>query len=161
LTGIDLDLCELLEAAQEIAPTLSGVKYTDPRLSMLRAAAERFGNRVELLYGCDEMLLEGLIAGAKGAVGSTYNFAMPIYRRVLAGFEGGDLDEARRWQDRAASMIEVILRHGGNAAIKATMSLTGVDCGPVRLPQVTVEGQALEALREELDALGFFGWIAR
>lgn len=161
LTGIDLDLCDLLEAAQETAPTLAGVKYTDPDLSMLRAAAERFGDRFELLYGCDEMLLEGLIAGAKGAVGSTYNFAMPIYRRVLAGFEGGDMEQARLWQDRAASMIEVILRNGGNAAIKATMSLTGVDCGPVRLPQVTVEGRALEALRAELDALGFFGWIAQ
>ncbi len=34
----------------------------------------RFGDDVTLLFGSDEMLLSGLVGGAHGAAGSTYNF---------------------------------------------------------------------------------------
>lgn len=159
LTGVELDLIDLLDAARDRAPTLAGVKFTDPRLHELQAAAAHYGEALDLLFGCDEMLLEGLVAGAAGAVGSTYNFGMPIYRRVLDAYGGGDLEQARLWQGRAVEMIRVILRHGGNAAIKATMRLAGHDCGPTRLPQVALGGAAEASLRTALDRIGFFGWI--
>jgi len=31
-------------------------------------------NKYDMLYGRDEMLLSALVIGAKGAVGSTYNY---------------------------------------------------------------------------------------
>ena len=40
-------------------------------------------NKYNMLWGVDEALLSGLIAGADGAVGSTYNYAAPLYNKIL------------------------------------------------------------------------------
>ncbi len=158
LSGVALDVPAFLELALQRIRTLAGLKYTEPKVFEFQACVERFGARIDCLFGADEMLLSGLAAGAHGAVGSTYNFAAPLYRRLIAAFERGDLEAARREQARSVEMVRVILRHNGNAGLKATMKLIGLDCGPSRLPQVTVGGTELEALRAELDAIGFFDW---
>lgn len=102
------------------------------------------------------MLLSGLAGGADGAVGSTYNFAAPLYRRVIAAFERGDVAEARRCQGEAVAMVNVLLSYRGHAGLKAAMGLRGLDCGPTRLPNVSLRPEEVESLRRDLDAVGFF-----
>jgi len=104
------------------------------------------------------MLLSGLAVGVRGAIGSTYNFAAPLFRRMIQAFERGDLAEARRCQLLAVEMVQVIRRFGVMAGLKASMNLVGPDCGPVRLPLVTLdEGQTAD-LRRRLETIGFFEW---
>ena len=55
------------------------------------------------------MLLAGLTMGAQGAVGSTYNFLGPVYRRVIESFERGDLPAAREQQLIATRIVHDIL----------------------------------------------------
>jgi len=38
--------------------------------------------------------------GCTGAVGSTYNYMAPEYHRMIAAFEKGDLETARKHQVR-------------------------------------------------------------
>lgn len=102
--------------------------------------------RFNLLFGCDEMLLAALALGLKGAVGSTYNYAAPLYHRLLAAFEKGDLAGARALQLKSVEMVGVLQRYGVLAAGKAVMSFRGVQCGPVRPPL----RQLGESKREEL-----------
>ncbi len=104
------------------------------------------------------MLLSALTIGINGAVGSTYNFAAPLYRRLIDAADRGDLAEAAKCQSRAVAMIDVINRCGGFAAQKAIMDLIGMPCGPPRLPQSSMTAAEIEQLRRELDAIGFFGW---
>ena len=40
------------------------------------------------------LLLAGLVGGAHGAVGTTYSFAAPLYRRILNAFRRGEIDKA-------------------------------------------------------------------
>jgi N-acetylneuraminate lyase len=99
------------------------------------------------------MMLSGLVGGARGAVGSTYNFAAPLFRRVIAAFEQSDLALATAKQRRAARMIECILRPAGRGGLKAAMAALGCDCGPNRLPIVTAterDRQSIEAAFVEL-----------
>lgn len=105
------------------------------------------------------MLLPALSVGARGAIGSTYNFAAPLYLRLLAAFDGGDLCEARACQARAIAMIQSLQRFGGLPAFKATMQLIDVDCGPVRLPLEALTVQRIDTLRHELEKLCFFDWL--
>ena len=35
--------------------------------------------RFNLLYGRDEIPLAGLVTGANGAIGSTFNYSAPVY----------------------------------------------------------------------------------
>ena len=158
LTGVELELVSFLAEARERLPTLAGVKYTSTAVHELQACLAEHGRELELLYGVDEMLLAGLCAGARAAVGSTYNFAAPLYRGLLDAFARGDLETARRAQARSVALVRTVVRHGGNAALKAVMKLVGLDCGPARVPLARIGPETLEELRAELEALGFFDW---
>src|SRR6185503_10202657 len=110
-------------------------------------------------WGCDEFLLAAVALGATGAVGSTYNFAAPIYHRVLSSFAAGDLGSARLEQFRAVQVIQILVRHGFIASTKAVMAMLGVDVGPARLPHPHLSSEQTTALQSELEKLGFFDWI--
>jgi len=157
-TGVRLDMAELLRGAGDAVPALAGIKFSEADPRAFAACSGVGDGRYDVLWGSDETLLEGLSAGATAAIGSTYCFAAPAYREVIAAHGRGDLETARRWQARAARMVDIHLRHGGLPAFKATMRLVGVDCGPVRLPLRALSPGAVEALRAELEEIGFFDW---
>ena len=157
LSNAHIDVVKLLEASGERLPSLVGVKYSSSTVYEMQACTAVAGGRYNLLFGTDEMLLSGLVAGAHGAVGSTYNFAMPLYSRVVAAYEAGDIAEAQRYQALAAQMVRHVLPYG-NPALKSMMSFIGLDCGPSRLPQTSLTvGQEAE-LRAKMEEIGFFDW---
>jgi N-acetylneuraminate lyase len=158
LTGVDVRIIELLAHVGDRLPTLRGVKFSSAELDDLVECMERFGDRYELLFGADEMLLAGLAAGATAAVGSTYNFAAPLYNEVIASFQRGDMDRARSMQSISARMIRAILRYPVHPGLKATMRLAGVDCGPPRLPLKPLTDEQCAALERELRSTGILEW---
>lgn len=158
LTGVDLNMPEFLEAASERVPSLAGIKYSDRDLDELQQCAQFDEARFEVLFGVDEMLHGGLRAGACGAVGTTYNFAAPLYRRIIHHHQAGDDDSAAFWQERAVLMVETIFRECGWPGFKAMMALTGVDCGGQRLPLRKAAPEDVEAMRRALEEIGFFEW---
>ena len=158
LSGFHVDGRSLLDALAARTPNLAGIKFTSPQIHEFQSCVDTYGDQMDVLYGCDEMLLAGACVGAHGAVGSTYNFAAPLYTRILAAVARGDLASARVDQARSVEMVRVLVEHGGAPAIKATMGLCGFDCGPVRAPQRNLTAETLASLRRELDALGFFDW---
>lgn len=159
VTGVTVGMLDFLRVASERIPTLTGIKYTAPTAFDMQSCLEYADRRFDVLHGVDEMLLTGIVAGAGGAVGSTYNYAAPLYRREVDAFLRGDLQEARLWLGRVVEAIRVILRHGGLAGQKAVMAMIGLDCGPTRLPVPPLTGQEFAALREELSKMGYFDWI--
>ncbi len=159
LSGVRFDMVEFLRRGQASIPTLRGIKFSDSALHDMQACVEFDGGRYDILFGVDEMLLGGLAFGARGAVGSTFNFAAPLYRQIVAAFDRGDLTEASRLQFLAAEMVRVMLRNGGRGSLKAAMALIGADCGHSRLPTVTCTPAQRVKMKKELAALGFFDWI--
>jgi N-acetylneuraminate lyase len=115
-----------------------------------------------MLFGSDEMLLSGLVVGAHGAVGSTYNFAAPLYNRIIAAFKRDDIKEARRLQGLSVKMIQPLNKHGSlnsnSPSLKAMMKLVGLDCGPMRLPHIALSPDKVGALRRDMEEIGFFEW---
>jgi N-acetylneuraminate lyase len=158
-TGVCLDLLELFQRGPDRIPTLAGAKYTATTVGEFQALVAYAGGRFDFLYGCDDMLLSGLAAGARGAVGTTYNYATPLFQRLIGAFQAGDMAAARNLQTQAISMCRILLPYGGIPASKAIMKFLGVDCGPVRLPLVQLSPAAEQSLKAELDAVGFFDWI--
>ncbi len=162
VTGVTIPAADFLQAAADKIPNLAGVKFTDENL-MDYAACVRFeGGRFDVVFGRDEILLAGLALGAQGAIGSTYNYAAPIYHRAIAAFKRGDLAAAQEAQGKANAMIGVLLRFGGSPAVgKAFMRLVGLDCGTARLPLRPLGEAQAEALRAEAEALGFFDFASK
>jgi N-acetylneuraminate lyase len=161
MTGVNFPMALFLEAAEKQIPTLAGIKFTHEDLMDYVRAAGACGGKYDLLFGRDEILLAGLALGAKGAVGSTYNFAAPLYHQIMKSFTAGDLPMAQALQRRAISMISLLQRYGGLAAGKAIMKFIGLDCGPVRLPMRTITAEAERRLRADLEVIGFFEFSNR
>jgi N-acetylneuraminate lyase len=158
ITSVGLDLVDFIRIARKRIPTFGGIKYTAPTVHEYMACVAEAGDDLDILWGVDEMLLCGLAAGAKGAVGSTYNYAAPVYRHIIDAFERGNLDEAREWQARSVEMIRRILDAGGLSAQKAVMQLIGQDCGPTRLPLPQLSKDQIERMGARLREIGYFEW---
>lgn len=161
MTGVNIPAADFLLRARDCIPNLAGGKFTHEDLMDYGNASAVEGGRYAILFGRDEILLAGLSLGAIGAVGSTYNYAAPLFLRLIAAFERGDLDAARRAQTQAREFISAVGRHGGLAAGKLAMKLIGVDCGPVRLPLRHPSAEQERSLREALEAIGFFEYCSR
>jgi N-acetylneuraminate lyase len=160
LTGLTLSMPEFLERGPARIPSLAGLKFTNSDLLAYQHCLRAGGGRFDVPYGTDEWLLAALVLGATGAVGSTYNFAAPIYHRLMTALGRGDLAAAREEQYRSAQLVGILARRGFAGSAKAVMRMLGVPVGPTRLPLANPTPAQEAELRGELTAAGFFDWIA-
>lgn len=158
ITGVDFDLHALLTQAAKELPELNGVKYTSQSIHEFQACKAHFADQFDLLYGCDEMLLCGLGAGANGAVGSTYNFAPGLYRRMIEAYRQGENEAARELQLLSVEMVQAFVRYPALPAQKAIMEMVGLPVGPPRLPWRDLTAQEKKTLESDLKKIGFFEW---
>lgn len=161
MTGIGISAAEFLACADGRIPSLAGIKFTHEDLDDYEAARQFAGGRYDILFGRDEILLSGLNLGATGAVGSTYNFAAPLYSRIMRALHSNDLTSARHNQANSQAFIDIMNRYGGLAAGKSIMKLIGVDCGPVRLPLAALTPEQEKNFHAELKAIGFLDYACR
>ena len=159
LTGINHPPSEFLARAAGRIPNLAGIKFTSSNLMEYQLCRAFRDGAFDLPYGFDEIMLGALALGATGAVGSGFNFAAPIYQRLLKSFAAGDLAAARREQLRGVQLVQVLARYGYMGAAKAVIKILGVDVGPARLPNGNPSAEQVAALRGELEQLGFFDWL--
>lgn len=159
LSGVSVDMLEFLKQAEQSIPTLAGIKYTTPLIHEYQACLNYKDNKYDILYGTDEMLLSALSVGAKGYIGSTYNFMAPLFIQLRASFDQGDLNEAKNLQMKSVEIVRVIVKYGGLSAQKVIMKLLGIDCGPLRLPLQTLQTEEEKSLEKDLRKIGFFKTI--
>jgi N-acetylneuraminate lyase len=159
MTGLTLLPSEFLAQAADRIPNLAGIKFTSSNLMEYQLCRDSHGGRFDIPFGFDEMMLGALAFGATGAVGSSFNFAAPIYNRLIAAFHCGDLISAREEQMRSVRTIQKLAARGYMGAAKATMKMLGVDVGPARLPCGSLNEAQTQALRSDLDQMGFFEWV--
>jgi N-acetylneuraminate lyase len=159
LTGVSFSMPDFLAQGSARIPTLAGIKFTNPDLMAYQFVLRSNNGAWDVPFGLDEHLLGALAMGARGAVGSGYNFAAPIYTRLLHAFSAGDLAGAREEQFRGAQLVHALSSFGYMGAAKALMEMLGVPVGPARLPNTNPTAEQKKALRGILEAIGFFEWI--
>jgi N-acetylneuraminate lyase len=158
LTGVSLPMDRFLVEGGPRIPNLAGIKFTNPDLISYRRCLDVADGRFDLPWGVDEALLGALATGARGGVGSTYNWAPKLYADLMAAFERGDLSEARRLQSISIAMVDAIASTSYMGTAKALMGRLGVPVGPVRPPLVNPTVDQVDALLVRLRALGFEEW---
>ena len=161
MTGVTVETDAFLDIAKEHLPGFVGVKFTNQDDDLLQRCMANTSVKADMLFGTDERLIEGLGFGCVGAVGSTYNFASPLYLRIIDSFNRGDMESANEDQARSLQMIKRMYQSGFAAACKAAMGFAGVDCGPVRPPIDRICAENLVSLRKDLEAMGFFDWAIK
>jgi N-acetylneuraminate lyase len=159
LTNVVFSMPEFLDRAAARIANFAGIKFTNPDLMAFQLCLRAAGDRFDILWGVDEYLLAAMSLGCRGGVGSGYNFAAPIYQRMLQHFAKGDLAAAREEQFRGVLLVRLLASYGYMGAAKAVMTMLGVDVGPPRLPNAALSPEQTERLRGELERLGFFAWV--
>jgi N-acetylneuraminate lyase len=156
MTGVRLKMSDFLYQARFRIPNLQGLKYSNDDLLELQECVRLDHGAFDVLFGSDECLLAGLCLGIRGAVGSTYNFAAPVYQRLMKAFENHDLEAARAEQGKSIDLIKTLNSFGFLAASKCVMAMLGVDCGPVRPPVRNLTSEQRRTLWDRLSALDVF-----
>jgi len=161
MTGVCLPMERFLLEAPARIPNLAGIKFTNPDLVSYRRSLDAAGGRFDLPWGVDEALLAALATGARGGVGSTYNWAPALYVDLIRAFNLGDLTEARRLQSVSIAMIDAIAGTGFMGTAKALMGRLGVPVGPARAPLGNPTADLVDALVVRLGESGFSQWGAK
>lgn len=153
LTGVNISMYDLLQAVEAVGiPNFVGIKYTHEDFMDFLSCLTYQNEKYDMLWGRDENLLSALILGTKGGVGSTYNYAAPLYLDLIKAYEAGDFAKARTLQQRSIDMIRLLGKYGGIATGKAYMKLVGQNCGEFRLPIKNMSAEQFEAFKRDTEA---------
>lgn len=155
LTGGNYAMIDLLVEIDGLIPTFKGIKYTHEDFMDFLSCINYNHGKYNMLWGRDENMLSSLALGCQAAVGSTYNYAAPLYHDLIAAFDNGDLIQANALQQKSIDMIRLLGKYGGIATGKAYMKLVDLDCGQFRLPIANMSADSFESFKQEVEALGF------
>lgn len=161
LTGVGTPMIDLLQAIHGRMPSFAGIKYTHEDFMDYLSCIHFERGRYNMLWGRDENMLPALSLGAPGAVGSTYNYAAPLYLDLLSAYASGDLATARQLQQQSIDMIRLLGKYGGIATGKAFMRLVGMDCGGFRLPVRNMSDAQYESFVRDTEIVGFRSFCSR
>lgn len=156
--GAYLPMLELLKAVDGRIPNFAGIKYTYESLYEYNQCRLYAGGKFDMLHGQDETILPSLAqGGAQGGIGGTTNYNGRELVGIIDAWNKGDLETARERQNFAQAVINVICHYRGNiVAGKRIMKLIGFDLGPNRVPFQNMTDQEETAMKQELEAIGFF-----
>lgn len=157
ITGSNLPLVDFLQIMLEEVPTFAGVKFTNENLYEFKRCID-LSDRIQMLFGKDEILLGALAMGAEAGIGTTYNYLPRIYQGVIEAFDAGKMEEARHWMTLSHRAVAISCRYG-LPSIKTFMKFAGIDVGPMRLPVNRLSVEQENAFRKELSAAGLDPYI--
>lgn len=110
-----------------------GIKYTSNDFFTLEQCKTNFPDKI-VYNGYDEMCLCGLMMGADGAIGSTYNFMADKFVKIRNLFNAGNISGAQAVQKEANRIITVLCQVGVMAGEKEVLNQLGFDFGHCRKP---------------------------
>lgn len=161
LTEVYFSMFNLLRQIHGKIPNFAGIKFTHEDFMDFSQCVAFENEKYDILWGRDECWLSALAAGAKGAVGSTFNYAAPLYHQITEAFENGDLKKAQKLQLMSIEMINLLSKYGGIAVGKSYMKLIGMDLGDFRLPIKNPGPTEFEAFSKDVASIGFFDYCSR
>jgi N-acetylneuraminate lyase len=156
LTGQNLSLPQLLELLD--IPGVAGLKFSDANLFVLkRILLER--PAVIAFNGNDELLCPGLLYGAHGGIGLTYNLFPELFVRLYEAVQCGDWRRAMALQDSFQPFLGVAINHGIFAVLNLLMREKGF--GPFCTRRPRVELSAAQAKQFHAEADGYLALIEK
>ncbi len=153
LSGCNVSMLDFLKEAAPYISNLAGVKYTHEDFMDFLSCIHFMEGKYEMMWGRDENMLSALILGSRSAVGSTFNYAAPIYLRLIEAYDKGDFVSARKFQQQSIDMIMLLGKYGGIATGKAYMRYIGFECGQFRSPVKNMEDDKYERFKEDVKSL--------
>lgn len=146
-SGVELsfdDISELLKHENII-----GVKHTSSDYFKLQMMKSAFPDKY-FFNGYDEMCACGLISGADGAIGSTFNFMAEKFVAMKKEFDNGNIAKVQKIQNDANIIISALCKVGVMQGEKAMLDLMGFDFGICREPFGQLDENQIKYLKETI-----------
>ena len=112
-------------------------------------------DKIKVVNGPDETLLQGLSAGCVGGIGTTYNVMLPWYKKIYECYQAGQMKEALEVQKRADKVINVIIKYKAIQSVKAALNVMGYDVGNATYPMTQYTPAEMQKIFDEMVAAGF------
>lgn len=144
LTGVNLSIQQFETLFEN--EKIIGIKYTAADFYLLERIRKAFPNKL-ILSGFDEMLIQAVVSGVDGAIGSTYNVNGRRAREIFKLAQQGHIQEAYAIQHETNDIIEQILALGIYPTLKAILSTKGIEAGEVKRPLSPLNDEALETVQ--------------
>lgn len=136
---------EFVTKAREQVPQLIGLKHSSHNLYHLREFV-RAG--LTCFMGSGQMMLPAMTLGAVGCIDGPLCMAPELWLELWQAYRNGELERARKTQERASKVIDLVWKHGNPRVEKAVLSWRlGIECGNPRPPRFPfTEDQRSEVL---------------
>ncbi|MBO5934510.1 MAG: N-acetylneuraminate lyase [Clostridia bacterium] len=110
-----------------------GFKHTSSDFFTLERVKAKYPEKIAL-NGFDEMFLGGIVMGADGGIGSTYNFMANKFVKIMELVKEGKIEEAREIQHDINKVVETLFSIELMPAQKEVLNQLGFDFGNCRKP---------------------------
>jgi len=134
-----------------------GLKYTIFDYYGMRRICELNDGDINVINGPDQTLLCGLVMGADGGIGTTYNVMPDWFCELYAAYRGGDLPTAQQLQYKIDRVITIMRKYNAVSCAKESFRFRGIDAGEAAYPGRTFSAEESAAIRAELKAAGVTG----
>jgi 4-hydroxy-tetrahydrodipicolinate synthase len=104
--------------------------------------------------GDDVATLPQLSVGAHGVISVAAHVCAPAMRRLVDSYVGGDVAAASALHRRLLPVFKALFMTANPIAVKAAVTMLGLDVGSPRLPLVPLDPERAVRLRAALDAAG-------
>ena len=145
---------ELIAKICEI-DNVTGVKWSANNYYAMMRLKDMTHGEVNIINGPDEMLLQGLAAGADAGIGATYNAMLPQYVKIYDYFKQGNMKDALETQIKVNRVINSMINYEVIPSVKYAVSLLGYDVGNAMYPMKRLTEQEEKLFETEIRS---YGW---
>ncbi len=131
-------------------PNIVGLKDSSGNLTYTMEILEFAGDRIDVLVGHDEVVLNALAGGVSGMILASAQVYPEVWQQILQAVRRGDLETARALQRRVQKLSRIFCRYGGGVAVKQALKMMGIDAGRPRSPLKSVGGALIHEDRAEI-----------
>ncbi|MDY0287892.1 MAG: dihydrodipicolinate synthase family protein [Sphaerochaeta sp.] len=125
---------------------VKGLKFTGREHDDMCALKGELGAAFMVYSGCDEMATQGLLAGADGLIGSTYNLMPDTAIEMYNLAQKGDYVAAFEIQKIATKLIHFLVQWDFFPIMKKLITASGVDAGYSRRPFAAPSDDLMETI---------------
>lgn len=129
---------------------ISAIKHTS--LNLLQMERIRNLNPNIVCYGGFESCMAAFLAlDCDGFIGSSFNFMLPQFKRLMELCESGQRQEAVGLQSSCNNILDVLLKNGLCANLKYILTRQGIPAGEVRRPMLPLTQEQKEEMDQVLE----------
>jgi N-acetylneuraminate lyase len=153
-SGVHVNMTEFIKLAAKEIPNFNGIKFTDFNTFQMQECINYQGKKYDILHGHDETLVSGLLIGATGAIGTSYNVASPMFLKLMDTFNSGNVEKAVSLQAKANTLVSLMCKPSNCiVGVKAMLEVMGIPAGPCRLPQRNLSKEEIKRFEAEFKSI--------